>query len=47
MLLFLYEKRNSDISLFFILEQKIYQNLQNIKFFWNKLGISCNGFLRE
>ena len=47
MLLFLYEKRNSDISLFFILEQKIYQNLQNIKFFWNKLGNPCNGFLRE
>ena len=47
MLLFLYEKRNSDIPLFLFFEQEIYQNLQNIKFFWNKLGISCNGFLRE
>ena len=46
MLLFLYEKRNSDIP-FFIFEQEIYQNLQNIKFFWNKLGNPCNGFLRE
>ena len=33
MLLFLYEKRNSDIPLFLFFEQKIYQNLQNIKFF--------------
>ncbi len=47
MLLFLYEKRNSDIPLFLFFEQKIYQNLQNIKFFWNKSGISCNGFIRE
>ena len=47
MLLFLYEKRNSDIPLFLFFEQKIYQKLAKYQIFWNKSGISCNGFIRE